>query len=421
MNRRKQASDAYKSNTDKEGNDNGFEPLPQWLKRHDADFTEKVEQEETTTKNSWSSSPEDRAGTPQNTGETGRHSSPEGGDIEADQGRSPFSGFLKTGSGSRKAAKLLLLLGKERAAEVLRHLSQREVEEVTKEIAKIKKIEKPEAEKLLQEFGTLTKKVTGIHGGYSVAREILRESLGDEEADKVLKRVRPTGEEKPFAFLAELDYQQIMMLLRKESPHVVTLVLSHLPPKKSSEVLESFPPDFQIQVVKRMANLGRVSPEALTTVEEKLKERYRTQGKVVTEEVDGQEVLAEILKHMPLSEGGRILETLRERYGDLAEHIRDKLYSIEIVNDIPDADLQKVLRSWEDRELAVILKGASSEVEQRIHENISTRRREFIAYEREHLGEMRRSEVDEPMKEFIDYLREKIESGEIVLRTDELV
>ncbi len=338
-----------------------------------------------------------------------------------DPNRSVLSGFLKTGSGARKAAKLLLLLGKDRAAEVLRHLSSEEVEAVTAEIAKIKHIEKPEAEKLLEEFGDITKRVSGVRGGYQVAKGILEKGLGEEEAERILRKVRPTGEETPFAFLLDLDYQQTMMLLRKEPPHIVTLVLSYLPSDKASKVLEAFPPEFQVQVVKRMAGLGRISPEALTTVEGKLRERLRTQGKVITEEVDGQEVLAEILKHMPISDGRDILGTLEQRYGEIAEQVRERLYSIDIVKEVSGFDLQNVLREWDDRELAVILKGVETEIEGRLYENISSRRRESISYEREHLGEMRRSEVEEVIKELIDDLRRRVEAGEIVLERDEKI
>lgn len=411
MNHRKYASDAYRSHSggksekeDKSGKsggekDNTFEPLSHWLKRRKTDGKDSHAAAES---------------------EASRNKDG-GGKAAAGSGKSPLSGFLKTGSGSRKAAKLMLLLGKERASEVLRHLSPEEIESVTREIAKIKRIEKEEAEKLLQEFGNISKKTSGIRGGYSVARSILEESFGEEKAEGILKKVRPTGEEKPFAFLADLDYQQIMMLLRKEAPHVVTLVLSYLPPAKASEVLESFPPDFQLQVVKRMATLERVSPEALTTVEEKLKERVRTQGKVVTEEVDGQQVLAEILKHLSPSEGSRILDTLTEKYGEVAEQVRERIYSIEMVHDIPGRDLEKILRKWDERQLAIILKGVSKDVEKRILEHLSTRMREFISYEREELGVMRRSEVDKALKEFIDYLRGLVESGEVVLQTEEWV
>ncbi|MFO7850655.1 MAG: flagellar motor switch protein FliG [Spirochaetia bacterium] len=428
MNHRKYASDAYRSHSGKKNDNTGgapagdtFEPLSEWLKRRkaegkDSDASPESSQNKTARKKP-SPGSEGAGGTKKNAEGQG----PSGGTKQEGAGQSPFSGFLKTGSGARKAAKLLLLLGKERASEVLRHLSQEEIEAVTKEIAKIKRIEKEEAEKLLQEFGNVTQNTSDLRGGYNVARNILKESFGEEKAEGILKKVRPTGEEKPFAFLADLDYQQIMMLLRKESPHVVTLVLSYLPPGKSSEVLESFPPDFQLQVVKRMAKLERVSPEALTTVEEKLKERLRTQGKVVTEEVDGQKVLAEILKHLSPSDGNRILDSLTERYGEVAEQVRERLYSIEIVHDIPDKELEEVLRKWDERELAVILKGVSKDVEERILAHLSARKREFISYEREELGVMRRSEVDKPIKEFIDYLRGLIESGEIVLQTDEWV
>jgi flagellar motor switch protein FliG len=331
----------------------------------------------------------------------------------------PQSGFFRTGFGPKKAAKLLLLLGQDKAAQVLRHLTSEEIEQITAEIAKIKRIQREEAKKILEEFGSITRAEREIRGGKEIARQILTASMGEEKGNAILRKVSPDAEDHPFSFLEELDYQQIMMLIRKEPPHVVSIILSHLQPKKSSELLESFPPDSQKEIVKRLAKMGRVAPEVLNSIEEKLKERLRTQGKVVTEEIEGERVLAEILKNMNVGDEERLLGSLDEQNSELAEEVREHLYSVDLIPGIPDYDMQKVLRDFEDRELAIMLKGKSEEVEDKILRNLSSRRRELIGYEREHLGRMKRSDVEEATGEFLRYLREMAERGEIALREDE--
>ncbi len=329
------------------------------------------------------------------------------------------SGFFRSGFGPKKGAKLLLLLGKEQAAEVMRHLTREEIEQITAEIAKIKRIQKEEATKILEEFGSLSRGAREIRGGKDMAREILYASVGEEKGQSILRKVSPDEEDRPFAFLEDLDNQQIMMLIRKEPPHVVSIILAQLKPKKSSEVLESFPLEKQKEIVKRLAKMGRVAPEALNSIEEKLKERLRTQGKVVTEEVEGERVLAEILRNMNVSDEERILGNLQSQNADLAESVRERLFTVDAIPEIPDLELQKILRDFEDRELAVLLKGKSQEVEEKIMRNLSSRRQELISYERQYLGRMKRSEVEETTGEFLRYVREMAERGEIVLREDE--
>ena len=326
-------------------------------------------------------------------------------------------GFLKVGGlgGYRKAAKFLLLLGKREAATVLKHFSSREIEEITREIASIKQINNEEAAKILKEFGYLKPGLDHSVGGLEVARNMLNAAFGNEKGDEIFKKVIPFNGEKPFAFLEDLEYQQLIMILRKEPVHVLTVILSFLDPVKSSKVLESMTPEVQTSLVTRMAGMQKVAPEIIMSMEEVLIERIRTQGKVVTEEVDGQSVLAEILKNMDLSDEGRILDKMADTDGDLAEKVREKLFTVDTLHYVRDTDMEKILRDFTDTEIAVLLKGQDAEIRNKIIYNVSKRRIEFIKYEEDTLGVMRKTDVDKAMKEFLDYLKDKEIQGNIVL------
>ncbi len=327
-------------------------------------------------------------------------------------------GFLKVGGsgGYRKAAKFLLLLGKREAATVLKHFSTKEIEEITREIASIKQINNQEAAKILNEFGTSRgKKSFTPTGGLEVARNMLTAAFGDEKGQAIFKKVIPFNGEKPFSFLEDLEYQQLIMILRKEPVHVLTVILSFLDANRSSKILESLPPEDQTAIVTRMASMKKISPEVIMSMEEVLIERIRTQGKVVTEEVDGQSVLAQILKNMALADEGRILDTLSNSDSGLAEAVREKLFTVDTINYINDTDMEKILRDFSDMEIAVLLKGQGSELRNKILYNVSKRRIEFIQYEEETLGAMRKSDVDKAMKEFLDYLKDQEIQGKIVL------
>ena len=329
-------------------------------------------------------------------------------------------GFFKVGGpeGYRKAAKFLLLLGKREAATVLNHFSTKEIEEITREIASIKQINNQEAAKILKEFGSGSSRERpqpSPTGGVEVVRNMLNSAFGDEKGQAIFKKVIPFNGERPFSFLEDLEYQQLIMILRKEPVHVLTVILSFLDANRSSKVLESLPPESQTAIVTRMAAMQKISPEVIMSMEEVLIERIRTQGKVVTEEVDGQSVLAEILKNMALSDEGRILDSLSDKDRGLAEAVREKLFTVDTISFINDTDLEKILRDFSDTEIAVLLKGQGEELRNKILYNVSKRRIEFIQYEEDAIGTMRRSDVDKAMKEFLDYLKDQEIQGKIVL------
>ena len=330
----------------------------------------------------------------------------------------PLRGFLKVGGagGYRKAAKFLLLLGKREASGVLKHFSDVEIEEITKEIASIKQINKEEAIKILNEFGASSgHRSASSTGGIEVARNMLTSAFGDEKGSDIFKKVIPFNGEKPFAFLEDLEFQQLTMILRKEPVHVLTVILSFLDTAKASKILESLPPDIQTTLVTRMAGMQKVAPEVIMSMEEVLIERIRTQGKVITEEVDGQSVLAEILKNMELSDEGRILDDLADTDKILSESVREKLFTTDTILFVRDKDLEKVLRDFTDTEIAILLKGRNEALRQKIIFNVSRRRIEFIKYEEDATGPMRKSDVDNAMKEFLDYLKDLEIQGNIVL------
>jgi len=309
--------------------------------------------------------------------------------------------------GYRKAAKFLLLLGKNEAAKVLGHFSDAEIQIITREIASIKKISKEESQSILQEFGYIKpKNPYASNGGIAAAREMLCNAFGEEKGINIFKKVLPFGGEKPFAFLEDLENEQLIMVLRKESVPVMAVIFNYLNPVKASVVLETLHPDMQKELISRMAGMRRVAPEALRAIESTLIERIRTQGKIVTEEIDGQSVLASILKNMNLSDEDRILSHLETEDHTLSDSVREKLFTVDTVLDIRDQDLQKVLRDFSDREVAFLLKGRGKNFRDKLLNNVSDRRKEFIHLEEENLGPQLRSDVDKSMKDFLNYLRD---------------
>lgn len=328
-------------------------------------------------------------------------------------------GFIKEtsrDSGYRKAAQFLMLVGKDEAARVLKHMSPEEIEGITREIARTQKIEEKEASKILEEFGYIQETKDLIaRGGIEKAQEMLVASVGPEKAEKILAKVRKDMAPPPFSFLQDIDIHQSISLVREESPPVIALIVAHLDPRLAARLLLALTPEQQREVVGRVAKMGKVDPEVIRTAEETLRKKIRDQGQVVTEELDGKAALTEILRYMDPGKEQAILDGLEP---NTANEIRKKLYTIDVVFQIPDKELQRVLRDYADRDVALIVKGTETEPRQRILAAVSERRREFILLEAEGMGAVLRSEVDAAIEDFLAYIQVLEQKGEIAIRRD---
>jgi len=322
-------------------------------------------------------------------------------------------------AGYAKAARFLVLLGKEQASEVLKHLSEEEVAGISREIANLERMDTREAAKILEEFGYLVRtKDLVARGGVEMAKEILKAAFDEEKAASLIEKLALRTAPHPFAFLMDLDLEQVKALLREESPAVLAVIIPHLSPERGAQVLDSLAPEVQIRVVQRMARLRDISPEVLRRAEGTLREKVRAQGEIITQEVDGQAVLVEILKHMPVAAGHRILDGLRLEDRVLAQSLSKRLMTMDVLFAIPDRDLQAVLRDYSDNELALLVKGLSELQQARLVANLSERRWQLIEQESEALGSVLRSEVERAVQEFLDYIRLQREKGEIQLIQD---
>jgi flagellar motor switch protein FliG len=333
-------------------------------------------------------------------------------------------GLLKTGDagGLAKAARFLLLLGTEEASKVLTHLSPREVEALSREIIKVKTMDSVEANDILAEFGWLVKtKGYAIEGGAETAEKMLQAAFGPDKARELIRRAVP-GSLRPFRFLAEFEPRELQIILKEESPQVVAVVLPYLDPKRASGLLERLPEELRIEVVKRVAHLEKVSPEILRRVEEGLKERIRKVGTISTEELDGKAALAGILRHVDPRLEESVLAALEEESPELSRSVRERLFTMDDLLRVPDRDLQKALRNFADRDLALLLKGRNQDFKDKLLGNVSQNRKALILDEYSILGAVRREDADEAAREFLAFLKAAWEGGDLVLEgEDELV
>ncbi|MFN3329090.1 MAG: flagellar motor switch protein FliG, partial [Fervidobacterium pennivorans] len=274
-------------------------------------------------------------------------------------------------TGRRKAAILLVTMGPEKAARVLKNLEESEVEMLTIEIANLGKVTNEERKAVLEEFQNLTKaREMIISGGIEYAKEMLIKAFGPEKAMQIIERLVSNLSVKPFEFMRNADVVQIVNFLQSEHPQTIALVLSFLEPRIAAQVLGALPENLQIEVIKRISLLERASPDVVKEVEKLLEKKFAGVATQTLSAVGGLDTAAEIMNNLDRSTEKNIMERLTYESPELAEEIRRRMFVFEDILKLDDRSVQLVLREVNTQDLAVALKGASEELKQKIDEEI---------------------------------------------------
>ena len=316
-----------------------------------------------------------------------------------------------------RAAQLLALIGRREAASILKRMPKEQADGVLDAMAHLGPISAEEARRVLGEFGAAGREaIRASVAGPETAREILVRAFGQEAGDRRFYQILPEERPRRFAFLEDADGRQLAALLRDESAATLTIVCAHMPEAAAARLLDALPRELKSDVVRRMAHLEEVDGAVLDAVAQTLRRRMEDIERPDGEEIDGRGRLAEILRHMDLSSSEQIIGGLERDDHDLAEHIRRRLTAPDDIRYIDDRDLQRVLQKVDDVDIAVLLKGKSDAVIEKIDRNLSERRRQLVDMHREALGPMHRRDVDRVTGDFMAMLRTMAQDGEIVLR-----
>ena len=319
-------------------------------------------------------------------------------------------------TGRRKAAILLVILGPDKAAQVLKHLDDETVEQLTIEIANVGSVSDEERRTVLQEFQNIMRAKEMIaKGGLEYAKEVLERAFGPEKAAKIIERLISSLQVKPFDFIKTADPVQIVNFLQNEHPQTVALVLSYLEPGLAAQVLGSLPEDLQVEVLKRIALLERTSPDIVREIERNLEKKLSGFVGQSFSKIGGIDTAAEIMNNVDRTTERSIMEKLAADNPELAEEIRRKMFVFEDILKLDDRSVQLVLREVDTKDLAVALKGASDELKEKIFRNMSKRAAQLLKDEMEYMGPVRVKDVEEAQQKIISVIRRLEEAGEIVI------
>jgi flagellar motor switch protein FliG len=318
-----------------------------------------------------------------------------------------------------KAAVLLTSLPEEQAAALMSRLDSKMVEQVSIEIARLKSISSEEEQHVILQFAESTPSgSSSTSGGLDRAKSLVQLALG-KNANAALDNIRQSIEAVPFAFLRQVDSQNVLTYIIEEHPQTIALILSHLPATASAEILAGLPPDRQMSVVQRIASMGQTSPEIIDVVQKGLEKRMSSLMSQSFENAGGVAAVAEMLNVSDRTTERSLLENLSQEDPELVEEIRRLMFVFEDIGKFSDKDMQAVLKNVENSQWALALKGASAELKEKVFKNMSQRAGEMLREEMEYLGAVRVSAVEAKQQEIVDVIRRLEDAGELDLSAND--
>ncbi|MCI5524086.1 MAG: flagellar motor switch protein FliG [Treponema sp.] len=322
----------------------------------------------------------------------------------------------KSLTGRQKAAIFLVALGSEVSSEVLKHLRDDEVEQITFEIARLETIDADFKDQVLEEFQELMQAQNFITtGGIDFARELLEKSLGSQKAIDIINRLTSSLQVRPFDFIRRTDPAHLLNFVQQEYPQTIALILAYLDPQKAAVILSSLPTETQPKVSKRLATMDRTSPDVLREVERVLEKKLSTLSSEDYTAAGGVDAIVEILNNVDRSSEKAIIETLEEEDPELAEEIKKRMFVFEDIVMLDDRAIQKVLREVDTQELAKALKSVDSDVQDKIFHNMSKRAASMLKEDMEFMGPVRLKDVEESQQKIVSVIRRLEDSGEVVI------
>jgi flagellar motor switch protein FliG len=325
-------------------------------------------------------------------------------------------------NGSTRAAALLMSLGEQVAANVLKHLGPREMQTIGSAMAQMPAISRAQIEQLVTEFNSVVEDRVGIGiGSEEYLRNMLVGAIGEERARTLIDRISIGGNSTGLESLKNMDGRAVADMIRNEHPQIVAIVVSYLDSDHAAEVLASLSDKMRSDVIMRIANLESISPNALQELDEILERQFAGNAASKASVVGGLKRAADIVNCMDTATEEAVLASIREKNEALSTSIQELMFTFENLLDLDDRSVQRLLREVSGEELIKALKGATPEIKALIVKNMSKRAAEVLEEDLQSRGPMRVSDVEAAQRGILATVRKLADAGEIMLGGEEYV
>ncbi len=317
--------------------------------------------------------------------------------------------------GTKKSAILLMTLGEDEAAEVMKYLEPKEVQKISTAMVALKNLSRDDIAEVFEEFHTLAadKTTIGMDSGDYI-RNMLNKALGDDKAAGLLDRILHNSDTSGIESLKWMDATSVADLVTNEHPQIIATIMVHLEADQASAVLGKLPERVRNDVLLRIATLDSVQPTALHELNDVLTKLLSGNAIGKKSIRGGVKTAAEILNYLGSTQEA-VLESVRTHDAELAQKITDEMFVFEDILEVDDRGIQLVLREVQSESLIVALKGASEELREKVFKNMSQRAAEMLREDLESKGPVKLSEVESEQKEILKVVRRLADEGQIVL------
>ncbi|MGA1737381.1 MAG: flagellar motor switch protein FliG [Pseudomonadales bacterium] len=331
-------------------------------------------------------------------------------------GNDALQAELEALSTTQRAAVLMLLLGEDQAASIIRYMDPKEVQALGAAMVSVGDISQEAVNEVLDDFIATFKKQTSLGLGTSdYVESVLRAALGEDKAASVLGRINPTSASKGLEILRWMDARAIAEMVQGEHPQVVAIILSVLENAVAADVLSFLPQEARPEIVERVARLETVQPAAMEELEAIMRKQFASRSSSASSSFGGVKAAAKIMNLTKVDMESMIMKGVESLDADLAQAIQDNMLTFADLGSVDNRAIQTLLRNIEPDLLMVALKGADEIVRDKFMSNMSERARAVFLDDMEAKGPMRLSDVEDAQKKIMRQARKLSEAGELML------
>jgi flagellar motor switch protein FliG len=319
-------------------------------------------------------------------------------------------------SGTQRAAVLMLLLGEQQAAEIIRYLNPKEVQSLGGAMVSVADLSQEAVNAVLDEFVMTIKKQTNLGlGTTDYVEKVLKRALGDDKAASVLNRIMPGQSTKGLEILSWMDPRSIADMIYGEHPQVIAIILSVLEHQVAADVLTYLPDEARPEIMQRVASLDTVQPSAMTELEAIMKKQFSNNSSSKSSSFGGVKAAARIMNLTKTELEASVILGLNKLDPDLTLRIQDNMYTFENLTTMENRGIQVLMRNVETDQLMIALKGATDQVKDKFFGNMSERARSMFKDDMEAKGPMRITDVEDAQKKIMRTARKLADAGELML------
>ena len=329
---------------------------------------------------------------------------------------SPLQAQFNVMSGTEKAAVIMLLLGEQQAADVIRFMAPREVNALGSAMVSVADLSQDLVNLVLDDFVSTLKTQTNLGlGTPNYVQNVFKRALGDEKAATVLGKIMPPASSKGLEILQWMDAKSIGEMINEEHPQVIAIILSVLEHDIAAEVLEYVSEAKRSEIIKRVASLDSVQPSAMAELEGIMAKQFTNNTSSKASSIGGIETAAKIMNFAKVDVESGVMSGVTKMDKELATQIQDRMLTFENMADIDNRSMQRLLRDVENDLLLSGLRGADEATKDKFLSNMSERARDLLLDDMEAKGPIRVSEVEAAQKAIMQIARKLSDDGEIML------